>query len=408
MSAPSSGAAPRIAVLYVMFEEYDFLEREVELLNPQTFLDFTFVCVSGHQSDRERIERILARAKFATVHLRRTADTGPAGGFHEGQAWCLANGFDAVVHVESDCFPMGSDLMARLAAGVARHAVVAPVCVPDGIPMGWRWCAVRRDVLRSVGLSYRALYFLTEDVYFYRNVTRRFPPEILHDVTVYHAPIIEKHSFTDKFLAAFPYLWSRNHVLFSAMIVRTHGHWKDAVNFAGYLVSLAACATHLALRGKRASARAMFDGIVDGLLFREGRVRKDRVEQTPDDYRVREVPSFDADLVLDKQGFDLGPGTVIASLRSAGRRVLMKRPSTLTLILCYALAASMAITDGRRCWLLKEDAREGPWGRATIYGVVAVTALLSPLLLLLALLCSLRSHATEVPPVAPPAAAPSR
>ena len=404
-TAPATAPAAGLAVLYVMFEEYEFLEREISLLNTQTFRDFTFVCVSGHHCDPDRIERILAAATFATAHLRRSSDSGPSGGFYDGQVWCLARGFSAVVHVESDCFPMSPDLMARLAAGLERHAVVAPVCVPDGIPMGWRWCAVRTEVLRAVGLSYRELYFLTEDVYFYRNVTRHSPAEILYDISVSHAPTIEKHPFADRYLAAYPYLWSRNHVLFSAMIVRSHGNWRDAANFCGYLVSLATYSLHLALRGKRTSARAMFDGIVDGLLFREHHLRKDRMEQATHDYLVREVPAFDADCVIDKQGFDVGTRAVAAALLCAGRRVLIKRPSTFTLTLCFALAESLTITDGQRYWQLKNSAREGVADRVAIYLVVALSGLLSPLLLVLALVCSRGSTATAVPPVAAPAAA---
>lgn len=400
-AVPRAGTAGRIAVLYVMFEEYDFLARQLEALATQTFLDFTFVCVSGHQSDAARIGALLAPARFPTVLLQRREDNGPAGGFWDGEAWCLSAGYDVVVHVESDCFPTGPRLMERLAESMREHAVAVPVCMPDGIPMGWRWCAVRADVLRRVGLSYRELYFLTEDVYFYRNVTRRDRPRVLTDVSVYHPPVIEKHTFTDKYLVAFPYLWGRNHMLFPITLIRTHMDPRDVLNFVGYFASVWIYALHLALRGKRASGSAVARGIVDGLMFREGRILKDRIEASDPDYPVREVKAFAPDRVLDKQGFDMGGGAVLAALGSRGQKVLLRRTSQIVLIVCLFLSEQLAVTDGERTWLLKDRARES-WRDVGMFALVLSAAVVLALpALALGLAWSIRSHATEVPTQSP-------
>ena len=391
----------RIATVYVMFEEYDFLEQQIAALNAQDFRDFTFVCVSGHQSDEARIRATLAKAALPTRLLKRTSDNGPAGGFYDGEAWCLAEGFDVVVHIERDCFPTGPDLMRRLAEAIARAPVAVPVCMPDGIPMGWRFCAVRAEVLRAVGLSYRHLYFLTEDVYFYRNVTRRHRPEILTDVSVYHAPIIAKHTFTDKYLVAFPYLWARNHMLFPITLIKTHRSLRDVLNFLGYFVSVVIYGVHLAIRGKRRSAGHIARGVWDGLWFREDRLAKDRIEQTDPDYNVREVPSFDADLVLDKSRFDIGPGAVLSAIFGVRRRVLLRRTSQLVLLACLFVADTLVITDGARYWILKEHPREGVAALALFYVTLVVSTLLAVPALAFGLAASLRSHATSVPTVPP-------
>jgi hypothetical protein len=397
----ASAAAPRIAVLYVMFEEYDFLARQIDAINQQTFTDFTFVCVCGHQSDGGRIRGLLDTAKVPAVMLKRDTDNGPAGGFWDGEAWCLSEGYDVVVHVESDCFPTSERLMERLAQEIRRHPVAVPVCSPDGIPMGWRWCAVRAEVLREVGLSYRELYFLTEDVYFYRNVTRRHPPMVLTDVSVYHPPVIEKHAFTDKYLVPFPYLWARNHMLFPITLVRTHRDLRDALNFVGYFATVWVYALHLALRGKRASAAAIARGAWDGLGFRERRLLKDRIEQRDPDYAVTEVLDFVPDRVLDKQGFDIGSGAIAAALGSRGHRVLLRRVSQIVLIVCLFLASQLAITDGSRTWRLKDRPRETPLDVLAFYVVFALSAVLALPALAVGLLFSLRSHATRVPTRSP-------
>jgi len=391
----------RIAALYVMFEEYDFLARQIEAVNGQTFLDFTFVCVCGHQSDEARIRATLDTARVPAVLLKRDRDNGPAGGFWDGEAWCLSEGYDVVVHVESDCFPTSPRLMERLAESIRVTPVAVPVCMPDGIPMGWRWCAVRAEVLRAVGLSYRELYFLTEDVYFYRNVTRRHRPAVLTDVSVYHPPVIEKHAFTDKYLVPFPYLWGRNHMLFPITLVRTHRDLRDALNFVGYFASVCVYALHLALRGKGASARAVFRGIADGLMFRENRILKDRIEAREPDYPVRETPSFTPDLVLDKQGFDIGTGAIVAALGSRGKRVLLRRTSQIVLIVCLFLAEQLAITDGERTWLLKDRARETAPHVLLFFLVFGLSVALALPALGIGLLWSLRSHATRVPTRSP-------
>jgi hypothetical protein len=401
VSGGAASGSPRIAVLYVMFEEYDFLARQLDAVNGQTFLDFTFVCVSGHQSDEARIRATLDTARVPTVLLKRDRDNGPAGGFWDGEAWCLSEGYDVVVHVESDCFPTSPRLMERLAHAIREHSVAVPVCTPDGIPMGWRWCAVRAEVLRAVGLSYRELYFLTEDVYFYRNVTRRHRPAVLTDVSVYHPPVIEKHAFTDKYLVSFPYLWGRNHMLFPITLVRTHRDLRDALNFIGYFASVCVYALHLHLRGKRASASAIVRGIVDGLMFRESRILKDRIEAGENDYPVRETSSFTPDLVLDKQGFDIGPGAIAAALGSRGKRVLLRRTSQIVLIVCLFLAEQLAVTDGDRTWLLKDRARE-TWDHVLLfYMVFGLSVVLALPALGIGLLWSLRSHATRVPTRSP-------
>src|SRR5204862_1096860 len=139
---------------------------------------------------------------------------------------------------------------------------------------------VRADALRHAGLSYRALYFITEDVYFVRNLGRTFPPKVLEDVHVYHAPVIAKHQLMDKFLSPFPYLMARNHMLYSFRLIRRHHARGDVVNLFGYFVALTLHALHLAVRGKRRSAALMLRGLWDGLLDREDRIHKDRMEET--------------------------------------------------------------------------------------------------------------------------------
>lgn len=362
----------KTAILYVIFKEYDFLERQVAALNEQTRRDFTLVVVTGHEDDLERVRALLARATFPTELVPRTGDTGPAGGFRHGQIHCLEHGYDVIVHVESDCFPTGPDLVARLLDEIERHPVVVPLCVPDGIPMGWRWCAVRRAVLEDVGLSYAALYFLTEDVHFYRNVTRRYPARVLEDVHVYHAPIITKHKFTDRYLASFPYLLSRNHMLFNFDLIRRHRNPRDVVNFVAYTMSLAIYGLHLVMRGKRHSGARMLQGLWDGTLGLEGKILKDRMEETTDDYRVEEAPAFRADVVLDKTGHEATLGMILRSLTVVRRAVLIKRPTQFVILVVYYLAGAMAVTDGERTWSLKQRPREGVVAYVVFYlGLVA-------------------------------------
>lgn len=375
----------KTAVLYVIFKEYDFLERQVTALNEQTRRDFTLVVVTGHEDDLERVRAILGRATFPTELVPRTGDTGPAGGFRLGQSHCLANGYDVVVHVESDCFPTGPDLVARLLDEIERHPVVVPLCVPDGIPMGWRWCAVRRAVLEDVGLSYEALYFLTEDVHFYRNVARRYPPRVLEDVRVFHAPIITKHKLTDRFLASFPYLLSRNHMLFNFDLIRRHGDPRDVVNFIAYTMSLALFGLHLLMRGKRASGARLLQGLWDGTLGREGKILKDRMEEAAVDYQVEETPAFDADVVLDKIGHEITLGVILRSLTVVRRRVLIRRPSQFVVLVVYYLASAMAVTDGERTWTLKQRPREGLPAYVAFYLGLVVSAAAAVLLLALGL-----------------------
>ena len=374
----------KTALLYVMYAEYDFLARQIEWLNRQTRRDFTFVCVAGQSDTPEKLQPVLARAAFPTVALIRRDDNGPAGGFYDGQCWCLDQGFETIVHVESDCFPTSPDLMERLLGEAASHPVVIPICYPERLAMGWRYCAVHADALRRAGLSYRCLYFITEDVYFVRNITRAFPPRILEDVHVYHAPVIAKHKFMDKFLSPFPYLMSRNHMLYNFQLIRQYGAKADIVNMLGYIVGLTVHGLHLWVRGKRASAGLMFRGLWDGLLNREQVILKDRMQEIPGDYTVEAVDSFEADIVFDKE---TNPSATDA-LRAFGttdRHVLHKRHSLFTVFVSYYLCASMAMSDGASTWRVKDQPREGARGRLAFWIVTPLALAAAPFVLLLGL-----------------------
>ena len=387
----------RTAILYVMFEEYELLERQMEALNGQSYLRFTFVCVSGYRSDGARIRATLNTAVFPTVLIVRDRDNGPAGGFWDGQAWCLAQGFDVIVHVESDCFPTTSDLVERLVAAIDTHAVAVPLCMPDGIPMGWRWCAVRAAVLREVGLSYRELYSIAEDIYFYRNITRRHDPSVLTDVSVYHPPVAAKYRLADAYLASLPFLWSRNFILFPLALLRTHRQLRDVAHWVGYFASLCMYATHLWVRGKRESAVAVIKGLVAGVMFREDLVIKDRMESAATDYVIREVTAFEPERVFDKAGFDIGAHTIAAAFGCRGQRVLLLRTSQIVLIVCLFLAQQLAVTDGQRVWLLKDRPLETRSDVVVLYLVLALSLLVAIPALMMGLVCSAGSHPSNIP-----------
>jgi hypothetical protein len=385
----------KTAIVYVMFEEYDFLEREIELLNGQTCRDFTLVCVAGQTARPERLGPLLAKAAFPTVALIRREDNGPSGGFYDGQCWCLEQGFDVIVHVESDCFPVGTGVMQAIISEAATHAVVIPLCLPERLAMGWRFCAVRAEALRQAGLSYRCLYFITEDVYFVRTVSRAFPPRVLQDINVYHAPVIAKHKTFDKFLSPFPYLMSRNHMLYNFRLIRQYRARADIVNMLGYIVSLILHALHLAVRGKRRSAALLARGLWDGLLDREDVVVKERMEDRPDDYTVERVESFPAEMVFDKET-NVAPSDAVRVFGTMGRRVLVKRVSMFFLFVAYYLSASMALTDGETTWRVKQRAREGVLGRIAFWVVLPIALLAAPLMLLFGLAIR-RGPAIELP-----------
>ena len=374
----------RVALLYVMYSEYEFLGRQIEWLNQQTRRDFTFVCVAGQNDTAELLAPVLARASFPTVALIRREDNGPAGGFFDGQCWCLEQDFETIIHVESDCFPTGPDLMERLLGEAESHPVVIPVCYPERLAMGWRFCAVRADALRKYGLSYRCLYFITEDVYFVRNITRAFPPRILEDVHVYHAPVIAKHKFMDKFLSPFPYLMSRNHMLYNFQLIRQYGAKSDIVNLFGYIVGLTVHGLHLAVRGKRASAGLLFRGLWDGVLNREDVLLKDRMEEIPDDYRVEAVDQFPADAVFDKET-NPSAADALRAFGMTGRHVLHKRYSLFSVFVSFYLSASMAMSDGVSTWRVKDQPREGLLARIAFWIVTPLALLVSPFVLLFGL-----------------------
>ena len=365
----------KLALLYVMFQEYDLLAEELRRLSTQSDLDFTFVCVTGHQADTANIRAQLEAAPFPHLVFQRTEDNGPAGGFWDGQRFCLEQGFDAIVHVESDCFPLSDDLIARLRDGLRTHEVVAPLCMPEQLPMGWRFCATTANVLRTVGLSYKALYFMTEDVYFIRNVTRGFPTLVLKDVHVYHAAVVDKHTHTDVYLCPFPHLISRNHMLFGHALIRRHRNWRDVVNQIGYDVCLLIYAHHLQVRGKRRSAGLVVSGLVDGLLGRESRIVKERMEKIDPDLLVTRIESFHPDLVLDKET-NVGMGDVMKAFSASGKNVLLKRPSNFLTFVSLFLGRSVAITDGEKTWMLKERPFEGAGDRLAfplvVLGALAV------------------------------------
>ncbi len=371
----------KLALLYVMFEEYDLLAEELRLLATQTDRDFTFVCVTGQNADQSRIRAQLEAAPFPHAIFQRTEDNGPAGGFYDGERWCLEQGFDAIVHMESDCFPMSDNLVARLREGLRTHEVVAPLCMPERLAMGWRFCAVTANVLRTVGLSYKALYFMTEDVYFIRNVSRGFPMLVLDDVHVYHAPVVDKHTHTDVYMCPFPHLISRNHMLFGNALIRRHRNGRDVVNQIGYIVCLLIYAHHLKVRGKSRSAKLVVQGILDGLLGRESRIVKERMEKLGADLRVMRVETFAPDLVLDKQD-TVALGDVALAFSSTGRNVLIKRSSQFLTFVSLFLARSVALTDGDRTWLLKDRPYESAGDRLAFPLVVAGALLVAlPILL---------------------------
>src|SRR5205085_10747401 len=161
------------------------------------------------------------------------------------------------------------------------------------------------------------------------------------DVHVYHAPVIAKHQFMDKFLSPFPYLMSRNHMLYSFRLIRRHHARGDVLNLFGYFVSLTLHAVHLAVRGKRRSAALMMRGLWDGLLDREDRIHKDRMEETAPDYRVEAVDAFAADTVFDKDT-SLSLRDALRVFGTARHRVLHRRMSLFTLFVAYYLSAAMA------------------------------------------------------------------
>jgi len=175
-------------------------------------------------------------------------------------------------------------------------------------------------------------------------------------------------------------------MLFNFDLIRRHRNPRDVVNFVAYTMCHAILALHLWLRGKRRSARLMVAGLWDGTLGREGRILKERIEERPDDYRVEQVPAFEADLVLDKQGHDLKLGTVLAALGAVRRRVLIKRPSQFVLLVCYFVCGGLAITDGERVWALKQAPKERVLDLAAFYAGLVMSGFAAVALLGLGLL----------------------
>jgi len=149
------------------------------------------------------------------------------------------------------------------------------------------------------------------------------------------------------------------------------------------------------VRGKRRSAALLMRGMWDGLLDREQRIDKQRMEETADDYRVEVVDSFPADVVFDKQTNPTA-ADALRAFGTSGRRVLHKRYSLFSLIVSYYLCSSMAMTDGETVWRVKDRPREG-WAARLLFWLVAPLALLAAPFVMLFGLALRRGPAIEPP-----------
>jgi len=181
------GKRRKIALVMVTYKSNKDVLENFSLLEKQTAREnFDVILVYGQED-----EKISCRQQFGVVHIFRATNSGPAGGFFIGERFSLDNGYEKIIHVESDAIPLSENVIEELdkqseggfAAVPMMHSTDRSMLIPSYMH---QYCCVPASAFRKVGLTYVPMNFGGEDSGLFERIRKFCGIKVVDGVFVRH------------------------------------------------------------------------------------------------------------------------------------------------------------------------------------------------------------------------------
>ncbi len=151
------------AILILTNKTNYFIDEMVGHLRNQTNKDFDIVIVYGPADTK-----VPEIKDFNVVHIIRSTDVGPSGGFYLAEKYSLEQGYRYFIRAESDAMPVDRELIGALLEKAKGHEVIMPRSYNHEMDLRergvHRYTLVKREAYLRNGISFFPFYFGGEDL----------------------------------------------------------------------------------------------------------------------------------------------------------------------------------------------------------------------------------------------------
>lgn len=159
------------AIIIPCYDEYSLLVNHIKFLNLQSIHAFYAIIVLSNKMDTGKAIEAVKATEFPILILKRSHDTGSAGGFFLGAKTAYANGAKTVIFADVDALPEDKDLVESLInESSSGHKIVMSTSklTFEGKIVAFehvlnQYTLVSRDLIEKVGFHYAPAYLGADD-----------------------------------------------------------------------------------------------------------------------------------------------------------------------------------------------------------------------------------------------------
>ena len=176
--------AMKIALIILVFEDHERLEKHLALLKKQTRKPDIIIVNTGSKP--------IAPCKGLKCKIYKSDNLGIAAGFNEGIRKAVEQGYDYVILADDDSYPVKKDLIGIFWKHAEKGTKAVAGFYPNGRPIchSNQYFMIRSELFSQTGFYFTPFFTFFEDSDIYKRVEKL--TRITHDPEI----ILDHHVFT--------------------------------------------------------------------------------------------------------------------------------------------------------------------------------------------------------------------